>query len=99
MTIITEREADDESLSSSVGDEVIQGTGNKRKNETEVLRSFDEYEEEEQKANTPKQNRHRTRPTEALKPLACPYFKRYPMVFSTTKVCVGPGWRTVYRLK
>ncbi|KFA50035.1 hypothetical protein S40293_06817, partial [Stachybotrys chartarum IBT 40293] len=71
MTVIKEREADDESLSSSVGDEVIQETGNKRKNDTEVLGSFDGHEEEEeQEANAPKQSRHRTRPTEALKPLA-----------------------------
>jgi hypothetical protein len=31
--------------------------------------------------------------------LACPYFKRDPRKYSEERSCVGPGWRTVHRVK
>lgn len=33
------------------------------------------------------------------KRLACPFFKRNPQRYQEERSCVGPGWRTVHRLK
>jgi hypothetical protein len=31
--------------------------------------------------------------------LACPYYRRNPLKYSSSRSCVGPGWDTVHRLK
>ncbi|KAI1323872.1 hypothetical protein F5Y16DRAFT_382503 [Xylariaceae sp. FL0255] len=31
--------------------------------------------------------------------LACPYYKKDPILFRTRQYCCGPGWETVHRLK
>lgn len=51
-------------------------------------------DEEERKAKKPKAEGE-----ELARRLACPYFKHNPKRYQEERSCVGPGWRTVHRLK
>lgn len=72
------------------------GKSKKRSSHKESDASGDSDDEEENKGSSIK----RTKTEENLgKRLACPFFKRNPQRYQEERSCVGPGWRTVHRLK
>lgn len=72
------------------------GKSKKRSSQKESDASGDSDDEEEDKGSGYK----RMKTEENLgKRLACPFFKRNPQRYQEERSCVGPGWRTVHRLK
>ncbi|KAH7309159.1 hypothetical protein B0I35DRAFT_94893 [Stachybotrys elegans] len=71
--------------------------------ENEIYKSGDHRkrrcDDEEGDEHDSKQNKWSAKPDGTNRLLACPYFKMDPIKFSRSKVCCGPGWRNVYRLK
>ena len=68
----------------------------KKKRNSDNIGGSDENEQLESKEL---KRIHKGKPIETPRLLACPYFKMDPTTFSKSKACVGPGWRTAYRLK
>lgn len=72
------------------------GRSNKRSSHRESDASGDSDDDEGDKGLGPK----RVKMEENMgKRLACPFFKRNPQRYQEERSCVGPGWRTVHRLK
>lgn len=73
-----------------------QGKSKKRSSHKESDASGDSDDDEDDKGSGSK----RIKMDENLgKRLACPFFKRNPQRYQEERSCVGPGWRTVHRLK
>lgn len=73
-----------------------QGKSKKRTNHKESDASGDSDDEEDDKGSGSKRMKVDENPG---KRLACPFFKRNPQRYQEERSCVGPGWRTVHRLK
>ena len=48
---------------------------------------------------TDKKSKARKADAKSRRPLACPFFKRYPQKYMTQRTCAGPGWHSMHRLK
>jgi len=61
--------------------------------------SFDGEGEDEEDGDNRRRKRSRPTPSDEVKKLACPYYKRNPQRYGKWTSCPGPGWDEVHRVK
>jgi hypothetical protein len=69
---------------------------NKPSRKRRASRDEDEDEDDE---DCHRSKRANSEPAEPAQRLACHFFKRDPLSYREERSCVGPGWRTVHRVK